>query len=209
MNKLIFSTLFFLLTCLTMAKNEILLDGEIESGGYGGPMCKIGKINNKTGVYFGGQGGWIINHSIVLGGKGYVLVNPIDIIGLQNISVGFACGGVLMEYIFESYKLLHFNIECMIGVGVVYNDVKNYSQPHTPIDYTDDIGFVLEPGFNFNLNVIKFFRIAVGVTYSYLSGIDYNAGASYRDLSQDNYENISDADLKGLSVQIVLKFGEF
>lgn len=209
MNKLIFSILFFLLTYLTMAQNEILFSDDIESGGYGGPVCKIEKINDKTGVYFGGQGGWIINHSIVLGGKGYVLVNPIDIIGLQNISVGFACGGVLMEYIFESNKLLHFNIECMIGVGVVYNDVKNYSQSHTPVDYTVDIGFVLEPGFNVNLNVVKFFRIAVGVTYRYVSGIEYNAGASYRDLSQENYENISDTDLKGLSIQIVLKFGEF
>jgi hypothetical protein len=48
-------------------------------------------------VFCGGQGGWIINHRFVLGAKGYILVNPVDIEGLQNIVLGFDCGGALLE----------------------------------------------------------------------------------------------------------------
>ena len=203
----------FLLTVLSFdpitAQDETLFNDEIESGGYGGLICKIGQMNGNTGIFFGGQGGWIINHRLVLGGKGYILTHPMDIKNLQNISVGFACGGVLLEYIIASSKLLHFNIECMVGAGGVYNDVINYAQYHDPIDYTGDACLVLEPGLNLMLNVIKNFRIGVGATYRYVYGIDYDPGAPYRNIIGNDYENISDSDLSGVTVQIILKFGAF
>jgi hypothetical protein len=203
----------FLLTVLSVdpitAQDETLFNDEIESGGYGGPICKIGQINGSTGIFFGGQGGWIINHSLALGGKGYVLASPMDIKNLQNISVGFACGGVLLEYIIASSKLLHFNIECMIGAGGVYNDVINYAQYHNPIEYTGDAGLLLEPGFNLNLNITRYLRIAAGLTYRYMNGIEYDAGAPYTNTIGNDYENISDSDLSGVSAQLVIKFGKF
>lgn len=205
-------TIFLLLVLSAgslMAQEKTLLSSEIESGGYGGPLCKIGRINGETGIFFGGQGGWIINHRFVLGGKGYILVNPFDLKGLENIEVGFGCGGVLLEYIMASNKLLHFSFECMIGAGGVYNDVNNYAAPHDPIDYTGDMGFVLEPGFNLNLNVTKYFRIAAGVSYRYVNGIEYDAGAPYRDIIRTGYNDISGSDLSGVSAQLVMKFGVF
>jgi hypothetical protein len=192
-----------------VAQEETLFRGEIESGWYGGALFKVGQINSETGFLVGGQGGWIINHRFVLGGKGYILVNPVDIEGLQNIVVGFGCGGALFEYIIASNKLLHFNIESMIGIGGVYNDVKVNKKYHDPIDYTGDACLVLEPGMNLMLNVIKNFRIGVGASYRYVYGIDYDPGAPYRNVIEDDYKNISDSDLSGVTVQIILKFGAF
>jgi hypothetical protein len=209
MKNLAIILLFVLLSCPVMAQDETLFKGEIESGWYGGLLFKAGQINSETGFFVGGQGGWIINHRFVLGGKGYILVNPVDIEGLQNIVVGFGCGGALLEYIIASNKLLHFSIESMIGVGGVYNDVKEYTKYHDSIEYTGDACFVLEPGINLMLNVAKNFRIGVGTTYRYVHGIDYDPGAPYRNVIGDDYKNISDSDLSGVSAQIILKFGAF
>ena len=193
--------------CPLLAQDETLFHGELESGWYGGPLFKAGQINGETGFFVGGQGGWIINHRFVLGGKGYILVNPVDIEGLQNIVVGFGCGGTLLEYIIASNKLLHFNIESMIGIGGVYNDVKVYKKDHDPIDYTGDACLVLEPGINLMLNVAKNFKIGMGATYRYVSGINYDPGDG--NVSIVDYDTLSDSNLTGFSAQVVLKFGVF
>ena len=95
MKKLIVILLTILLSCPVIAQ-ETLFSGNIESGGYGGPLIQIGQINGGTGIFVGGQGGWIVNHRFVFGGKGYGLVNHIEIEGLQNIRLDFGCGGALL-----------------------------------------------------------------------------------------------------------------
>lgn len=209
MKNLTIILLVVLLSWPAMAQDETLYSGEIESGWYGAPLFNVGQINGETGIFAGLKGGWIINHRFVLGGKWYMLVNPVDIKGLQNIVLGFLGGGALFEYIIASNKLLHFSIESMIGLGGVYNDVKDYAKYHDPIDYTGDACFVLEPGINIILNVTKNVRIGAGATYRYVHGIDYDAGATSRYVNRVDYETISDSDLSGVSAQIVLEFGVF
>jgi hypothetical protein len=206
---ILLSTALFAQQDSTANQVETLLSGKIESGGYGGPLIKLGQILGKTGFFVGGQGGWIINHRFVLGGKGYVLVNPVEIEGLQNIHVGFGCGGVLLKYICNSDKLVHVTFESMIGLGGVYNDVTDYSKDHDPIDYTGDAGLVLEPGINIELNVAKHFRINAGITYLFVNGIEYDPGAPYQDVIGTDYSHVSDSDLGGMSVLLSFEFGVF
>ncbi len=194
-------------SCSVMAQVETLYDGQIESGGYGGPILKTGSINGETGIFFGGQGGWIINHRMVVGGKFYMLANPTDVEGLNNIVVGFLGGGALFEYMIASNKLIHFSIENMVGAGGVYNDVGNYTAGHDPLEYTGDACFIMEPGINVNLNVTKMFRIGAGVTYRYVNGIDYDPGSRY--VLRDDHGIITDTSLRGVSAQIIFKIGTF
>jgi hypothetical protein len=191
----------------TMAKDKTLFSSEIESGWYGGASFKVGTIMDETGYFAGLQGGWIINHRFVLGGKGYMLVNPVEVEGLQNIEVGFGYGGILLEYLFTSNHLLHVTVESVIGLGGVYNDIKDYSEYHDPLDYTGDACFVAEPGINMMLRVTRKFRIGVGASYRYVNGIDYDAGKS--SVPRVDYDLISDSDLTGMSAQIIIKFGSF
>ncbi len=207
-NVIIFLLVVFAVYPVT-AQDETLFSGEIESGWYGGPLFKLGQVNGKTGYFVGGQGGWIINHRFVLGAKGYVLANPFNVEGLENVVVGFGCGGALLEYVIASNKLLHFSIESMIGAGGVYNDVKDYDKYHDRLEYSSDGCFVFEPGFNVVLNVMKNFRMGVGVIYRYVNGISYDAGTTYRTMTETDYRTISDSDLNGVSVQIIFKFGKF
>ena len=186
MKNLIIILLVVILSYPAMAQDETLISGEVESGGYGAPIFKVGPINGVTGVFVGGQGGWIINHSFVLGGKGYGLANSVDIEGSQNLKLDFGCGGVLLEYIFSSEKLLHVGINTMIGAGGV-----RYAEDE--VDYNSSSFFVLEPGIYMVLNISSYFRIGAGITYRYVNGVEY--------------KNLTNADLSGVSGEIVFKFG--
>jgi hypothetical protein len=187
--------IFFLSSNLLFAQEETLFDGEMESGGYGAFFTMVGEINNETGVFMGGQGGWIINHRIVLGAKGYGLINKVKVEGMQNTKLEFGCGGGLIEYIIASDKLVHVNVFSMIGAGGVKYAVIDYQNPNSPINYTEDSFFVFEPGADVILNVNPKFRVGIGVSYRLVSGV--------------NYEDLSNAGLSGFSGRIILKFGKF
>ena len=195
MKNLIIILLVVLLSYPVMAQEKTLFSGKMESGGYGGLLCKIGQINGKTGIFMGGQGGWIINHRFVLGAKGYGMINEPEVEGLQNIKLEFGCWGALLEYIIASDKLLHLNIYSMIGAGGVRYAVIDYKDAHSDFDHSDDGFFVLEPGIDLILNVHKNFRIGAGITYRYVNGVEY--------------ESLSNSDLSGVSARVVLKFGVF
>jgi hypothetical protein len=195
MKNLILILLVTLVSCPAMAEDETLLSGEIESGGYGGPLCEIGHINGEAGVFVGGQGGWIINHRFVLGGKGYGLVSNVEIEDSRNLRLEFGCGGALLEYIIAPNRLLHLSLHSMIGAGGVRYAVEDYTDDYDPVNYSDDAFFVLEPGINGILNVTKYFRIGAGATYRYVSGV--------------RYEDLTNSDLSGVSAKILLKFGVF
>jgi hypothetical protein len=188
--------LVFISSHPAIAQEETLLSGKIENGGYGGPFVMFGNINGQTGVFVGGQGGWIINHTFVLGGRGYGLVNEVDVEGLENIKLEFGCGGALLEYVIASDKVFHASIQCMIGAGGVQYAVKDYTQEHDEIDYSiNDAFFVLEPGVNLVLNITRHFRVSAGAAYRYVNGVEY--------------EDLSDSDISGVSGQILFLFGVF
>ena len=195
MKKLMNLLLVFLLSYTVMAQEETLLSGEMESGGYGGIFTKVGQINGEIGVFVGGQGAWIINHRIGLGGKAYGLVNNTQIEGMENVKLEFGCGGGLIEYIIASDKAVHANVNVMIGGGGVSYGVINYENDHNEIDYSGDSFFVLEPGVDLIFNIHKNFRLGIGAAYRFVSGVDY--------------ENLTNADLNGFTAEIVLKFGAF
>jgi hypothetical protein len=197
MRNVIFTLLFIGVTAFSViAQEETLLSGEIESGGYGGPTLKIGSIHGKSSIFMGGQGGWIINHRFVLGGAGGGLVNNVRVEreGIEKEQyLNFGYGGVLLEYIANSHKLLHYEIQSIIGAGnVSFRDEKNRENQD---NLEEDSFFVWEPGANIILNVTKSFRISVGGTYRFVSGVALLG--------------TSEEDLTDYTIQIGFKFGKF
>jgi len=194
--KTFFIMLFLVIFVISAsAQEETLISGPIESGGYGAPVVKFGQIKGQNGIFVGGQGGWIINHAFVIGGGGYGLVNDIkavtDDLG-RVLYLDFSYGGLLMEYIIASQKLVHFSIHSLIGAGrVSYRD----KDDNDGDDYGSDQFFVLEPGANLMLNLHKNIRIGVGATYRYVSDVDYG--------------ELSNSNLRGVTAQLIIKFGSF
>ena len=184
-----------LLTIPVFAQEETLVGGNIEHGGFGGPSVKLTRLNGADAVLVGGIGGWIINHTFVIGGGGYGLVTDIQArtpgpAGERNIDMGY--GGLYLEYIGASDKLLHWTADLLIGAGgVAYRNQDSLDG----LKRSMQSFFVLEPGVNVNLNVTSFFRIGAGVSYRYIAGLTSTAS--------------SNADLRGVNGNLILKFGKF
>jgi hypothetical protein len=165
-------------------EQQTLISGEIESGGGGGPIIKISGVSDIFCVLVGGRGGWIINHTFMVGGGGYGLVSDVFISGNK---LNMEYGGLYAEYIFNSDALIHFTVGSLIGIGTAHYD---------PEGSDSRSFFVLEPEANVELNVVTFFRICAGVSYRFAIGASGPAG-------------LNDAALSGLSANLFLKFGHF
>ena len=167
---------------------------DVDHGGFGGPVVKFTRINGEAGVLTGGRGGWIIDHRFVLGGGGYGLANNIEAEGAvppgQDLEMGY--GGGMIEYIIASDRLLHFSVECLIGAGGVTTSTSGWDGSD---NREDDAFFVIEPGANAMLNITKFFRFGVGVSYRYIQGV--------------HFHGIDAGDLSGVAAVLTFKFGAF
>ncbi len=190
--------IFFIIAAGLPAQEEpeTLFSGKIESGGYGAFAMRTGQVQGGTGLFLGGQGGWIINHQFVLGGGGGGLVSEFQVAEAEDgrdLYLSFGYGGGMVEYIALPHKLVHFTVSCMVGAGgVTYMDKTGTTDPET---YPADACFVLEPGFGFELNVTRHFRVNVGGTYRMVKGV--------------NFEGTSDEELSDVTFTVLFKFGSF
>jgi hypothetical protein len=173
-------------------QDETLITGKTRIGAFGGPIIKFTELNNQFGVLVGGRGGLIINRSLVIGGGGYGLVNDIEINDFQPPArhiLEFGYGGIILEYINRSAKLIHLDIHSLIGGGCLC-----YQQAFYP-DWQDDLFFVVEPGLDMIFNITEHFRIGLGGSYRFVNGIDLNG--------------LKDGDINGPAASLTFKFGKF
>ncbi len=175
------------------SQEETLIGEKFETGGFGGPVLKITPINGKTGILLGGRGGWIINHSFIIGGGAYGLVSNIaaDSPGPGGEPyIDFSYGGLELEYIHQWKRLLHLSAGLLIGGGEVHNRSANGSNSGRARGF-----FTLEPWIHGNLNVTSFFRISPGVSYRWVTGAKSSVAR--------------DSDLSGVTGVLLLRFGSF
>ena len=198
--------LSLILSFQLFAQEETLVgNGEVTHGGFGGPVIKYTQVKGEPSVLVGGRGGWIINHTFIIGGGGYGLANDIKannplIIapGITKPYLNFGYGGLELEYIIESDKLLHFSVYSLIGAGSVSYRAELFDHNGSDCDSggsPNDAFFVFEPAANVELNIVSFLRINAGVSYRFVSGV--------------NFDNLENSDLAGLSANLTLKFGTF
>jgi hypothetical protein len=197
MKKLAVATMvsvFFMMSLTAMAQEQTLITGQVQHGGFGGPVMKITTFRDDVGLLVGGRGGWIINHVLALGGGGYGLTNNIEApIRGYYLNVGY--GGPIVEYIIASNRLVHASVNLLIGAGGV-----NYREDYWDIDehsifIEEDAFFVMEPGVDLELNVTNFLRVNAGISYRLIDGVE----------SRD----LDDSDMSGVAATLMLKFGKF
>jgi hypothetical protein len=201
MRHLTFAIMLFVFTAGVAAQERTVFKDNYEKGGFGAPVVKFTWINGQSAFMFGGRGGWIINHSLVLGGGGYGVVSEVDapegVLPEQGpLDIEFGYGGFEMEYIFRPESLIHFGTYTLIGVGTdnLVKDVGPVTESHQTVS-ASDLVFVLEPGVNAELNVITWFRLNAGVSYRLVSGV--------------NQVGLKNSDFSDAAATLTLKFGRF
>jgi hypothetical protein len=181
-----------LVPALAFAQDETLIGQNATHGGFGGPVMRFTRIAGKDAFMMGGRGGYVVNGTFVIGGGGYGWSSERvrarrGAAGFHQLEMGY--GGLELEYIARTRKLVHWNAQLMIGGGGASQDVNSQLQVR------DDGFFILEPGVNVEVNVISGFRTGLGVAYRMINGV--------------NLPHFDDGDLSGLSAVITLKFGKF
>jgi hypothetical protein len=173
-------------------QDETLLSGNMTFGAFGGPIIKWTELNDEFGVLVGGRGAFVLNHFLGIGGGGYGLVNDVTVITNNPTNqwfMDFGYGGVILECILGSRKLIHLSFNTLIGGGSV-------SYHRNWYEYTDpDFFFVMEPELDIELNVSRYLRIGVGGSYRWINGIQYS--------------ELSNRSMSGPAAVLTFKFGSF
>ena len=175
-------------TANAFAQEQTLVTGAVESGGMGAPVIKFTEVANEFSVLLGGRGGWIINHTFLLGGAGYGLANDADLDGIPPYrDIEFGYGGFEMEYINSSNSLIHFTIQGLIGGGGITTRVQYI--------YESEAVFVMEGGANLMLNITPYFRMGIGGGYRWVTDVDIRI--------------LSSAAMSSPYFSMTFKFGKF
>jgi hypothetical protein len=176
----------------------------VSHGAYGGLSVNYSQIDGNDAILVGARGAWIINHSLAIGFGGYGFANDLKYEKIydgihDNFFLAGGYGGLLIEPIIAARQPVHVSFPILIGAGgISYINTYWSEYDHRYDDaYTldSDAFFVLEPGIELELNMLKFMRIAIGGYYRYTSDIAL-------------YDTPKDV-LHGFSTGITLKFGKF
>lgn len=176
-------------------------------GAYGGLTTNYSNIDGRDAILIGGRGAWLINHRIGIGlaGTGFLTSANTDALLNDRYQLVGGYGGLFLEFIANPESPIHVSFPLTIGAGGVSYAKSYNSFRGNDLNFLDEDSqafFVVEPGVELELNVVKFMRVAFGVSYRYTSDIDLKYVTSGQAITT------KDA-LTGLSGGITLKFGKF
>lgn len=204
MTKTTLSTFILFLTILpAYAQPETLISGDVDFGGFGGPVLKVSSVAGEPGVWVGGRGGFIMTfdhqHSLIIGGGGYGLANNIEADGLsyqgEQLYYQIGYGGFEIEYVNQPNRLIHFSTMLLVGAGGLTLRENIFDDDFDEPDFENDAFFVTEPAVNVVVNFTKFLRVGAGIGYRFTNGAKLTG--------------FDDSDLSGPAGSFKLEFGSF
>ena len=184
-------------------KTETFLREKLEIKGFGSPIVKLTQVHNEFDLMIGARGAVLLNRALAIGIGGYSLASSIHVSDPQsNFEMEYA--GLILEFVFPSDKLVHLSASTLIGWGNLNNTAnRNWmydphyddSRYYANYNLVDDSFMVIEPELDFELNMTTFFRLGLGISYRYISGVGLMP--------------LTNADLKGLATVFTFKVGKF
>ena len=183
------------------AQDETLFRNAVTTGSFGGPVVKYTSLRDQGALMVGGRGGWIINHSLSIGGGGYGVVTEVNapseaLPGEGPLDIEFGYGGLELEYTVHPHAIGHWSIYTLVGGGSAnyVKDVGPVSKSHDQVSDSDTV-FVVEPAIKAELNVTPWMRVTTGVSYRMVRGV--------------NQVMLRNKDLSGIAGSLGFKFGKF
>ena len=189
------------------AEIKTLVGKGTKLGGFMGITTKFSEVNNTKALLVGGSMGALFNDNIMLGFGGYGITSTVEFTGVntqgvpnQPVYLYGGYGGLILGYKLFPNEIIHVSFPVLIGAGgfdvsdAESNDLNTIYENHT-VD--NSAAFVVEPAVEAEINVTKFFRIAIGGSYRLVQGTNFPIS------------NLSDNDLSNWSGHMSLKFGKF
>lgn len=174
--KIITVLLFFIsLPEISHAQDDfehLLKNRKIRFSIFGGPLFELSSVHNNLGFSTGLGGGILLNQTLYFGGYGMRLAPVIgtdvelNSINYDNLEIAFRHRGIWLGYIHNYNKLLHFGASTKIGWGNI-----NLNDPNLPNPYEDHV-MVLTPQVEAEVNIMKWFKVNVGLGYRIVTGLN-------------------------------------
>ena len=179
---------------------QTILGDQVDHGGYGAFMMNYSQINGSDAFLFGIRGGWMIDHVFTIGLGGYGFINNVDNFdsgqGEAQYDLAGGYGGLLLEATILPSKPVHLSFPVLIGAGgVAALESTQYPYYEDYYAVASDAFFVIEPGVELELSLVKVMRLGFAVTYRYTADVDMVGCAK--------------DGLNGFNYGITMKFGSF
>lgn len=147
----------------------------IQISGFGGPSVSFSMIDDNFAVYSGGGGAVLINQKLFIGGYGEGLATEHkleeSVVSCPDKNtMAFGYGGIWIGYIYKPLKLVHLNINTLVGWGGIslYDDEFDVHN----LEHCDRDGvFVLLPQIEMEVNLTSWMKFTAGAGYRLTSGI--------------------------------------
>ncbi|MCX6153653.1 MAG: hypothetical protein NT007_05805 [Candidatus Kapabacteria bacterium] len=195
--------------------------GKVKYSGFGGVHFKYSSVDKQGSLLPGARGGLLIDNTLGIGLAGYTTF-PFQDITYKDLkdssftrSRNFSYGGLFLEYIAYPHKLLHFTANLILGAGAFnVNNFNNSNMMNRHNNWGDTINtynnsqypralyFIAEPEITAELNVSKYVKVGLSVSYRFVSNVYAN------DVFNHN-QNLKDMKLGGLSSGLYFNFGCF
>lgn len=132
-------------------------------GGFGGVGVGYAPLVGGNGLVIGGEGAILLGHRFSIGAAGYGLVNDISRSTPDGARdrIGLGYGGVRLRYHLIHNYPVYPTMGTLVGFGGVSFDGNG-----------GDIILVLEPEAAIFVNITKWIRIGLSVSYTYVTGVD-------------------------------------
>jgi hypothetical protein len=183
-------------------------DDKTKLGGYGAPESKFTTVLSSPALFFGVQGGWIVNHHLILGLAGYGLATRHEVpdamrVGGMPSTLEMGYGGFRLGYLVAPESLVHFGFGAIVGGGglvavareplttVAANGERNTEERRA----NAEAFLAFEPNLEGEVNVTQFMRVAVSGSVRIVNGIES--------------PGLDMASLSGVSLGLALRFGAF
>lgn len=180
---------------------KTLLGRNRAGGGYGSFTIGYSMIDNQHAVLLGGRLAWVASHYIGIGfgGTGFINEYHYEPALDREVFLAGGYGGLYIEPILFPRMPVHLSFPCLFGAGGISYITDDQNLNNNLIE--DSEAFLLfEPAAEVELNLTRFFRLAIGASYRFPT--PFNVGS--------NGSLIVDAEsLRGLSYMITMKFGKF
>lgn len=187
---------------------QTLFKGARSSGGYGAISNKFTHINGEYANIAEVYGGWFIGRKFMIGIGAAATTNDIKVpvehrtSRFRDLSWQYGQFGLQTEYVFWSNRVVHFNFTLFNGAGFTlqydrdrYDDWDDFEFDDDDYNHDENFFYVMEPGVQLEVNVLKWLRFSPGVSYRKSFGSE---GIGMRD-----------RDISDWSYNVTLKFGKF
>ena len=158
----------------------------VENGFVLAPDFKYTEIDHSSAKLAGVYGGWVYDHTLLLGAAGYWQTN-------QTAGSRMSYGGALVKWLVQNTEPVGFSLGALVGagearlpttVGFASFDDDGHGTDNMPQVMTTQSGtlllreqfFVFEPEADVNLKLARQVRLAVGVGYRVIGGA-FNANS--------------------------------